>query len=471
MNNAPEDKKWVICPRCHEPNAAGREFCQKCWSPKLKSLKPLNTAEMEEAIDQWKAQQKRRRHVKILVIASAILTVIIAITFFIFYTSTDIFFKPDITLSSNSTADNWAMFRQNQWRTGMAGPTEQLPAGTVLWTFAAGGAIHSSPAIVNGTVYFGSTDHKFYALDAATGNEKWKFETGSWVESSPAVVDGVVYFGSNDGYLYALNAENGDKIWSFKTKYAIRSSPAISGDVVYFGSDDGFLYALKSKTGKQLWRYKTRGLVQGSPVVANGIVYVCAGNALYTLDAYSGRFRMHFETYYNSDSSPAIEGTTVYFGNSDGILYAVSGNARSWPWEFDIRKWWINFWLWGLAPAPPPQSGSLWGIDVGDGVRSSPAIANDMIYIGVGNDLIAVNTQSHKIIWSFNTGGLAVSSPVVAGNTVFCGSKDGNIYAVSATSGQQLWKIETGGPVESSAALVNGILYVGSDDGKLYAIK
>ncbi len=206
-------------------------------------------------------------------------------------------------------------------------------------------------------------------------------------------------------------------------------------------------------------------------MVANGIVYVCAGDALYTLDASSGRFRMHFETYYSTDSSPAVNGTTVYFGNSGGSLYAVDGNARSWPWEFDIRKWWINFWLMGILPEPPPQSGSLWGVSLGTGMHTSPAISNDTVYIGVDNNLIAVDTQSHKTLWMFTTGKLFESSPVVAAGTIFFGNDDGNIYAIDTASGQQIWKLETGGTVESSPALVNGILYIGSEDGKLYAIK
>ena len=35
---------------------------------------------------------------------------------------------------------------------------------------------------------------------------KWKFKTGDVVYSSPAVVDGVVYFGSDDNHLYAFDA-------------------------------------------------------------------------------------------------------------------------------------------------------------------------------------------------------------------------------------------------------------------------
>ena len=36
---------------------------------------------------------------------------------------------------------------------------------------------------------------------------KWKFKTGKGVTSSPAVVDGVVYFGSDDNHLYAVDIE------------------------------------------------------------------------------------------------------------------------------------------------------------------------------------------------------------------------------------------------------------------------
>ena len=38
----------------------------------------------------------------------------------------------------------------------------------------------------------------------------WRFQTGDDVWSSPAVVDGVVYVGSTDNYVYALDAETGE---------------------------------------------------------------------------------------------------------------------------------------------------------------------------------------------------------------------------------------------------------------------
>ena len=46
-----------------------------------------------------------------------------------------------------------------------------------------------------------------YALEAATGDNIWHFETEYWGHSSPAVIGGVVYVGSTDGYVYSITEE------------------------------------------------------------------------------------------------------------------------------------------------------------------------------------------------------------------------------------------------------------------------
>ena len=38
--------------------------------------------------------------------------------------------------------------------------------------------MNSSPLVADGSVYFGSVDGNFYALDARTGKVSWKFQTG-----------------------------------------------------------------------------------------------------------------------------------------------------------------------------------------------------------------------------------------------------------------------------------------------------
>jgi outer membrane protein assembly factor BamB len=70
--------------------------------------------------------------------------------------------------------------------------------------------VHSSPAIAaDGTIYFGSDDGYFYAVNA-DGTLRWRLRTieNGAVHSHPAIaVDGTVYFGSRDPgcYFYAVH--------------------------------------------------------------------------------------------------------------------------------------------------------------------------------------------------------------------------------------------------------------------------
>jgi len=53
-------------------------------------------------------------------------------------------------------------------------------------------------------VFVGSSDGKFYVLDAQTGQKKWEYEVGDALTSSPAVAGGRVVIGSLDGRLYCF---------------------------------------------------------------------------------------------------------------------------------------------------------------------------------------------------------------------------------------------------------------------------
>jgi outer membrane protein assembly factor BamB len=157
--------------------------------------------------------------------------------------------------------------------------------------------------------------------------------------------------------------------------------------------------------------------------------------------------------------------------NFDGELYVINGNARNWPLEYELKPYWIQIWAFGLAPAPPRQSGFLWGLKIGRSVSSSPAIQGGALYIGADKNLIAVDLQNRKKLWTFSTGGLVRSAPAVGGATVFVGSEDGHLYAVNSATGQKIWDFPTGDQITSSPTVADGVVYIGSHDGKLYAIE
>ena len=409
-----------------------------------------------------------------VVTISVLAPILLSIALFSYlYLATDVIFAPNYALTSNPSLGDWSMYHRDVSHSGNTGTSTTSPQGTLKWTFSTGAPIHSSPAVVAGTVYFGSNDKKLHAVDAETGTQLWEFETGSFIWSSPAVVNGVVYFGSNDGNLYALDALTGTEFWRFKTPYAIKSSPAIAGGKVYFGGDDYYFYVLDAATGEKLWDFRTDSYIISSPSISNGIVYVTSYRHLYTFNAENGRFRLGYLTPREIYSSPAVHDGIVYF-NCGSYLYAVKGKARNWPNEYAIRSFWLQFYVIRIAPPPPPLSGHVGQLRLSwarpQTTRSSPVISDNTIYTCAGRNVTAIDLDSNETKWIFPTRGLIKSTPAAGSNALYVSSTDGRLYAINISNGSLLWEFSAGSIV-SSPALDNGVIYVGSQDGNLYAIE
>ncbi|MFA5309061.1 MAG: PQQ-binding-like beta-propeller repeat protein [Dehalococcoidales bacterium] len=425
-----------------------------------------------EVLDARKARARKRHRIIWLSIGGAL---VLLVVFFCLYQFTDLFFGVPATAHSEpQSSSEWTCFRRDLEHTGNTGDSTAQPEGTLKWTFATGAPVRSSPAVVDGTVYFGSEDHFIYALDAATGNLKWKYETGSFVASSPIVSGGVLYCGSNDAKLYALNAATGELIWSFSSVYSIRSSPCIADGIIYFGSDDFRMYAVNAATGKLVWKTRVNSMVNTSPLVSEGIVVIPAPEGMcYTFNAKSGRVRLKYITTTYIRSSAAVQDGVIYFTDTDGYFTALDIGSKNWLWEHKVRMYWNVLHAYGLAPNSPRPSGFLWGVLLNHGIvsSSSPALSGGHAYLGVVNDVVSVDLETHAVQWTFNTSDLVVSSPALATTALYVGGQDGHLYALDKADGSLLWDHDLGSPVRSSPALDNGMLFIGCDDGVLYAFK
>lgn len=459
-------------------------------------MTPITNEQLAEFAEKQNKQQNRFHLLRNLVIGIGAPLLLIGMVLFWIFSFTDLLFAPPSYLNSTSLNDDWAMYRHDLSRTGATDIIATNPSGEVKWSFQAGSEIGSSPTFANGMVYFGCRDFKLYALDAETGELQWTFDkAGSWIESSPTVVNGIVYFGSNDGKFYAVDALTGDELWNFRTIRPIKSSPAVIGDTVYFGGDDSFVYALDAKTGQKKWDFRTNGYVMSSPVIYKGILYVGSmDNACYALNADSGRFRLKVRTreeeyiafpvnnkkvYFPTGlytfteviSAPAVSDNLVYF-TSGGSLYAIDGKVRNWPLEEDFRPWWIEFWAFGLAPPPPPVSGFVWKVRLTYTTsNTTPVIEGNTIYTTGNSRVIRVNLTNKQFDWTFSTGDTIRSSPALANGVLYVGSDDGKLYAINAQDGKQLWNFQTGSKINSSPVYADGVVYVTSLDGTVYALK
>jgi eukaryotic-like serine/threonine-protein kinase len=125
-----------------------------------------------------------------------------------------------------------------------------------------------------------------------------------------------------------------------------------------------------------------------------------------------------------------------------------------------------------------------WRFNANRPITSTPAVTEDTVYFTTRESrLFALDIKSGKLKWQLKTGTDAplawghesgdffTSSPTVADDKIFFGGGDGNLYAVDAKSGKELWRFKTGWRIRSSPAVEAGIVYFGSFDGKLYAVE
>jgi outer membrane protein assembly factor BamB len=123
------------------------------------------------------------------------------------------------------------------------------------------------------------------------------------------------------------------------------------------------------------------------------------------------------------------------------------------------------------TPPAPPAPHVRWAYITGGLVISSPAVAGSTVYVG-SNDrkVYALDAATGDLRWAHTTGNFVFSSPAVAGGIVYVGSWDHKVYALDAATGHLRWTYTTGNTIESSPAVAGGTVYVGSDDHKVYAL-
>jgi len=348
----------------------------------------------------------------------------------------------------------WPMFHNNPTHTGYTeSPGPQT--NQTRWVYSAGGSVYSSPAVVNGRVYFGSMGGYVYCLDAMSGGLIWNYMTEGDVYSSPAVVDGKVYVGSEDHKVYCLDASSGAFIWSYATGYDVLSSPAVVNGKVYVGSRDNKIYCLDALSGGLIWNYTTGSLVDSSPAIACGRVYFGSTDGkVYCLDALTGAVIWTYQTYSPVTSSPAVVDAKVYIGSGPinsslpGKVYCLDGLTGALVWS---------------SPLGP----------YGYILDSCPAVANGRVYVGsMDNRIYCLAASTGEQLWNYTaTVDYSMqSSPAVVDGKVYVGSEDDNVYCLDALSGAVIWKYRTYSYVFSSPAVADGVVFIGSWDHCVYAI-
>ena len=368
-------------------------------------------------------------------------------------------------------------------------------------------------------MYLNTPAHTSYVETPAPSTDVlfWWNATGGKTYSSPTVADGLVFIGSlgaGADYMNAFYIENGTLAWKTPTYDrvsggdGVSSTPAYWNGYVFFGADR--IYCLYANNGTIRWTIETGNdrYGDGTPTVANGKVFIGASDwKVYSIDAVTGEITWTFQTRttgswnYGVFAAPAVVDNLVYVGAAGGRVYQINETQ------------------------PGPVATANHTFYGGQPIYSSPVVANDRVYIGMGywftpsdkNRFFVLDAKDLSLIWEFYPGtptvffssaavaygnvyiasahgqlyafdaladspiirwnysiGESWSSPAIADDKLYVGSKTGCVYAFNATQSSAstyLWRYSLGGDVDSSPAISDGVVYIGThgNGGRIYA--
>lgn len=357
---------------------------------------------------------------------------------------------------------------------------------------------------------------------------QWQFQTEAAIYASPMHHEGTIYVGSLDKSFYAIEAQTGSKLWSFKTKHPIHSTVAIHEGIICFESGN-ILYALDLQ-GQLLWQFKlcektvtnqidSWDFHHSSPRIVDGVAYIGTEQGyVWGVHVLSGTevFKWQTPTRSTIRISPEIYDNKLFVGDWIGVLFAYDLEEKALAWKYDTRK--DNTYGWSNAIQTPlvfkgedvffaGRSCNAYSLNVKDGSRNwlyndpnvwivgGTVLHDGQVFFGSSNQrkFYSLDAETGEERWIGNLDHRIWGAPVVVGSEVFVGAA--SFFALDASKGNIVnriyfdadevhpdgvtinWagSVSSGGAsdlanIHSSVISDGESLYFGCDDGILYAV-
>ena len=214
-----------------------------------------------------------------------------------------------------------------------------------------GGGVHTllsdddriaTTGVVAGDLVVTRRADQLVAVPLEGGEPRWSVTVGSsYTGSVPAVREGTVYAGTSDGRFLAVDAEDGSVRWSAPVDPdRLPRSPLLlpSGDVVYGVG----LTRYDAATGTPVWSLPDVDLA-GAPVEAGGLVVGAASlddgsTGLGAWDADTGQAVWFVPGSPDTYVGPAGSGETVVWGDGSGVVHALDARTGTELWSLDLHR-------------------------------------------------------------------------------------------------------------------------------------
>ncbi len=225
--------------------------------------------------------------------------------------------------------------------------------GKLLWKYYAGSAfqgIHSTAAVDDDTVYFGSYRGTLYALDKLSGRLRWMKILGHTLGASPLLYQGNILVSIEtipaNGYLALLDRRTGEIIW--KTPMLgeqAHSSPSIdkNSGAVIVGANNSTIQSFDLIDGHKNWSIDVGGEVKSTIIVNQGTGYATSwGRNLTAFDVKSSKILWVVTLNADSQSSPVfLENRKIIFvvdKSGQGIGVNANTGKTEWTNNFQIEN-------------------------------------------------------------------------------------------------------------------------------------
>jgi outer membrane protein assembly factor BamB len=198
----------------------------------------------------------------------------------------------------------------------------------------------------------------------------------------------------------AIDPQAGHVVWQKQMRPIF--DPAVCGHGVLVVDEDHRLWALDPKSGQVLWSVDD---VDQPPVaVGERVIAAHRMGQKHVVRAYDSKGGRLWEVNAGSTTSrPAAEPGRLYFRTQEGSVFVVDAAGGQ-----VVKKF---------------KSDDDWATD--------PAVVNGVVYVGSYRKMLALDTRSETVVWTYEALE-PVHAPCVAGGRVYFGSEDRHVYAVWA---------------------------------------
>jgi outer membrane protein assembly factor BamB len=333
----------------------------------------------------------------------------------------------------------------------------------------------AQPVALGESIFTLDTDSQLSSFDTQSGKRRWRTDVRDENEEDPvisggiAVDGGVVYVTAGYDELVAVDATNGQIKWRAALTSPSRAAPTVVGDKVFVTTMSNSVLAINTADGKVAWEFtgigESTGLIgAASPAATNDmIIPAFSSGEIYALRSANGSVAWS-DNLANNVRLGGMTGLSDIRGLpvvDDGIVYAISFGGK-------------------MAAIDLNSGARIWAKDI-TGSKTPWLSGNRIFLITAENQIVALDKREGTVLWvsqlarfkdkEDKTGPIIWGGPILGGSRLLAFSSDGRVAEIDPEKGTLVREWNSGEDTRISPIVAGQTLYILSEDGDLVAYR